>query len=164
MRHHVDGKQFGRNTSHRLALFRNLANSVISQEQVVTTVTKAKEIRRVVDRIITCGKKDTLASRRIVFNRTRDRAVVTKVFSILADRYKSRAGGYTRVVKLSDTRRGDGAEMAIVELVDHPVLDRKKRQPPVEEGSAQPEGKQDDVSKKVDPFSKFRRLFRRKSE
>src|SRR5690349_16456666 len=104
MRHNVDGRKFGRNTSHRVAMFRNMANSVIEKEQVVTTVQKAKEVRRVVDRLITLGKKGTLASRRLAFDRTRNDVVVSKLFSTLADRYKGRAGGYTRVLKLAERR------------------------------------------------------------
>src|SRR6476619_5061830 len=106
MRHNVDGRKFGRNTSHRRAMFRNMANQVIEKEQVVTTVQKAKEIRRVVDRLITLGKSGLPASRRLAFDRTRDEDVVKKLFSTLADRYKTRAGGYTRVLKVSDRRWG----------------------------------------------------------
>src|SRR4051812_22017856 len=115
MRHQVDGRKFGRNTSHRVAMLKNLANCVIDKEQIVTTVQKAKEARRVVDRLITLGKKGTLNARRLAFNRTRDEDVVKKLFSILADRYKERAGGYTRVLKLADRRWGDAAEMAVLE-------------------------------------------------
>src|SRR6476620_5257569 len=134
MRHNVDGRKFGRNTSHRMAMFRNMANSGIEKEQIVTTVQKAKEARRVVDRLITLGKSGSPASRRLAFDRTRDNAVVSKLFTTLAERYKARAGGYTRVLKMADRRWGDAAEMAIVELVDHPVLDRKRK--PKAEGAA----------------------------
>src|SRR4051812_39735251 len=102
MRHNVDGRKFGRNTPHRKAMFKNMANAVIEQEQVITTVQKAKEVRRVVDRLITLGKSGLPASRRLAFDRTRDGGVVTKLFTTLADRYKNRAGGYTRVLKLSE--------------------------------------------------------------
>src|ERR1700761_2136770 len=101
MRHAVDGRKFGRNTSHRAAMFKNMANSVIELEQIVTTVQKAKEVRRVVDRLITLGKRGTPACRRMAFDRTRSNDVVSKLFTTLADRYKTRAGGYTRVMKLS---------------------------------------------------------------
>src|SRR3954465_10681230 len=107
MRHAVDGRKFGRNTSHRAAMFRNMANAVIEKEQIETTVQKAKEIRRVVDRLITLGKSGSPASRRLAFDRTRDNAVVAKLFGDLAGRYKTRAGGYTRVLKMSDRRGGD---------------------------------------------------------
>src|SRR5689334_9585751 len=110
MRHQVDGRKFGRNTSHRMAMFRNMANSVILQEQIVTTVQKAKEVRRVVDRLVTLGKSGAPASRRLAFDRTRDNAVVQKLFTTLADRYKVRPGGYTRVLKVADRRWGDAAE------------------------------------------------------
>src|SRR3954451_22730294 len=100
MKHNVDGRKFGRNTSHRKAMFRNMANSVIEKEQVVTTVQKAKEIRRVVDRLITLGKSGSPASRRLAFDRTRSNEVVSKLFTTLAERYQKRAGGYTRVLKL----------------------------------------------------------------
>src|SRR3954464_14734083 len=99
MKHNVDGRKFGRNTPHRMAMFRNMANSVIQKEQIITTVQKAKEIRRVVDRLITLGKSGSPASRRLAFDRTRDNLVVSKLFGELAERYKNRAGGYTRVLK-----------------------------------------------------------------
>src|ERR1700739_4307127 len=127
MRHHVDGRKFGRNTSHRVAMFRNMANCVIEKEQIITTVQKAKEIRRVVDRLITLGKSGTPSSRRLAFDRTRNNLVVSKLFSTLAERYKARAGGYTRVLKVADRRWGDAAEMAVLELVDTPAVDRKRK-------------------------------------
>lgn len=130
MRHCVDGRKFGRNTSHRLAMFRNMANSLITKEQIVTTVQKAKEIRRVVDRLVTLGKKGTLASRRLAFHRTRNDQVVYKLFAVLAERYKERSGGYTRILKISARRWGDAAEMAMIELVDHPLIDRRKKLQP----------------------------------
>lgn len=158
MRHQVDGRKFGRNTSHRKAMFRNMANSVIVQEQIETTVQKAKEIRRVVDRLITLGKSGSPASRRLAFDRTRDDAVVKKLFTILADRYKVRAGGYTRVLKVADRRWGDAAEMAVVELVDHPEIDRKRK--PKTAAEAQGEGASAAGAGQVkDPFNRFRKLF-----
>ena len=127
MRHLVDGRQFGINSSHRKAMFRALANSLLKHEQITTTVPKAKEIRRVVDRLITLGKKGTLASKRLAFDRTRDRDSVMKLCGDLAKRYESRAGGYTRVLRLDGTRWGDGVEMAIIELVDRPVVEKKSK-------------------------------------
>ncbi len=118
MRHQVDGRQFGRNSSHRKAMFKALANSVIQHEQITTTVEKAKELRRVVDRLITVAKKGDVASRRLAFSKTRDRGSVTKLFDDLAMRFKTRNGGYTRILKIDQTRRGDGANMAIIEFVD----------------------------------------------
>lgn len=161
MRHGVDGRKFGRNTSHRNAMFRNMANSVIDKEQIITTLQKAKEIRRVVDRLITIaknGEKNPLHARRLAFDRTRDRKVVEKLFGTLADRYKSRAGGYTRVLKMSDTRRGDSAEMALVELVDHPVIDRKRKKPVKAEG-AETKTEEGTTTAPTDPFKGFRKLF-----
>ena len=162
MRHHVDGRKFGRNTSHRVAMFRNMANSVIEKEQVVTTVQKAKEVRRVVDRLITLGKSGSPASRRLAFDRTRDNDVVAKLFTTLADRYKSRAGGYTRVLKLSERRWGDAAEMAVIELVDHPMIDRKRKPKAEVAGEAEASSEKKDVAH--DPFNRFRRLFSSKSK
>ena len=161
MRHHVDGRKFGRNTSHRVAMFRNMANSVIEKEQIITTVQKAKEVRRVVDRLITLGKSGSPASRRLAFDRTRDNEVVSKLFTTLAERYKSRAGGYTRVLKIAERRWGDAAEMAVLELVDHPVLDRKKKVKAVAEGEGEASA---EVAAPKDPFNKMRRLFSTKSK
>ena len=157
MRHNVDGRKFGRNTSHRRAMFRNMANSVILKEQIVTTVQKAKETRRVVDRLITLGKSGLPATRRLAFDRTRDNAVVAKLFGDLAKRYAKRPGGYTRVLKVSDRRWGDAAEMAVLELVDHPELDRKRKAK-----AAGEEGKKDDKAGQgpKDPFGRFRKIFK----
>jgi large subunit ribosomal protein L17 len=139
-----------------------MANCVIHQEQIITTVQKAKEVRRVVDRLITLGKNGTLASRRLAFDRTRDRDVVTKLFSTLAERYKARAGGYTRVLKMAERRWGDAAEMAVLELVDHPVLDRKKK--PKAASSEASEGAEQKNAAPYDPLHKFKRMFSAKSK
>jgi large subunit ribosomal protein L17 len=163
MKHNVDGRKFGRNTSHRMAMFRNMANCVIEKEQIVTTVQKAKEIRRVVDRLITLGKNGTLASRRLAFDRTRNDVVVSKLFSTLSERYKARAGGYTRVLKVADRRWGDAAEMAVLELVDHPEIDRKRKPKVVSEADAAAQAEKQD-GKPTDPFGKFRKLFNPKSK
>lgn len=165
MRHQYDGRKFGRNTSHRTAMFRNLANALIAQEQIVTTTQKAKEARRVVDRLVTLAKRSVGnkttegPARRLAFDRTRDEDVVKKLFSTLADRYKTRAGGYTRVLKLSDTRRGDGAEMALIELVDRPELDRKKKVKAAPAKSADGEGGEVAPEAARDPFKGFRKMF-----
>jgi large subunit ribosomal protein L17 len=161
MKHNVDGRKFGRNTSHRLAMFRNMANSVIEKEQIVTTVQKAKEVRRVVDRLITLGKGGSPASRRLAFDRTRDQVVVKKLFTTLADRYKDRAGGYTRVLKMSDRRWGDAAEMAVLELVDHPVIDRKRKVKAKAEGE---EKKETEQTSAKDPLGRFKKMFNPKSK
>lgn len=159
MRHNVDGRKFGRNTSHRVAMLKNLANSVIQQEQVVTTVQKAKEARRVVDKLITLGKKGSLHARRLAFDRTRSDDVVKKLFSTLAERYQKRAGGYTRIIKMSDRRYGDAAEMAVLELVDHPVIDRKKKAKPQAEGATENTDATQNAQA-ADPFKKFKKLFK----
>ena len=159
MRHAVDGRKFGRNTSHRSAMFRNMANAVISKEQIITTVQKAKEIRRVVDRLITLGKSASPHSRRLAFDRTRDNDVVARLFGPLAERYKARAGGYTRVLKMADRRWGDAAEMAVLELVDHPTLDRKRKKPAA--GAA--DKKAADTAPK-DPVGRFRNMFKGKDQ
>ncbi len=153
MRHSVDGRKFGRNTSHRVAMFKNLANNLIREEQIITTLQKAKETRRVAEKLITLAKGGSLHSRRIVFDRTRDDQVVSKLFSELAERYKNRVGGYTRIVKVSERRWGDAANMAMIELVDHPKLDRKRK---VKEAPA--EGAESTTAT-ADPFAKMRKLF-----
>lgn len=156
MRHNVDGRKFGRNTSHRVAMLKNMANSVIVSEQIVTTVQKAKEVRRVVDRLITLGKSGSPASRRLAFDRTRDHDVVKKLFTTLADRYKDRAGGYTRVLKKADRRWGDAAEMAVLELVDHPAIDRKRK---AKAPSADGTTKEATSTAPKDPFGKVRKML-----
>jgi large subunit ribosomal protein L17 len=165
MRHGVDGRKLGRNSSHRGALFRNMANAVISREQIVTTVQKAKEIRRVVDRLVTLGKSGTPQARRLAFDRTRDQSIVQKLFTTLADRYRARAGGYTRVLKIAGTRWGDAARMAVLELVDHPVLDRRRKAKPATGEKDKDEAKKADEAKSPkDPFGRFRKLFGNKSK
>ena len=155
MRHGVDGRKFGRNTSHRVAMLKNLANNLIREEQMVTTIEKAKETRRVTERLITLAKKGTLNARRLAFARTRDDEVVGKLFGDFMERYKTRSGGYTRIVKISERRWGDAAKMCMIEMVDHPKLDKKKK---VKEVAA--EGTESaDASATTDPFSKFRKLF-----
>ncbi len=158
MRHGVDGRKFGRNTSHRVAMLKNLANNLIKQEQIVTTIEKAKETRRVTERLITLAKKETLNARRLAFARTRDDEVVAKLFGELTERYKARMGGYTRIVKVSERRWGDAAKMAMIELVDHPKLDRKKKAKAPVEATEATEGQVAEQGN-ADPFSKFRKLF-----
>jgi large subunit ribosomal protein L17 len=119
MRHRNGLRKLNRTSAHRLAMLRNMANSLITHEAIKTTVPKAKELRRVVEPLITLGKQPTLANRRLAFDRTRDRDVVTKLFNVLGPRYQSRPGGYTRILKMG-FRVGDNAPMAFVELVDRP--------------------------------------------
>jgi large subunit ribosomal protein L17 len=119
MRHRHGLRKLNRTSSHRLAMFRNMANSLLRHEAIQTTLPKAKELRRVVEPIITLGKKPSLANRRLAFNRLRDRDVVVKVFDELGPRYAKRNGGYLRILK-SGFRKGDNAPMAFVELMDRP--------------------------------------------
>ena len=119
MRHQHSGRQLSRNAPHRRAMLRNMAVSLLRHETIRTTIPKAKELRRVVEPLITLAKEPTLANRRLAFDRTRDRAVVTKLFGELGPRYKARPGGYTRILKMG-FRVGDNAPMAFVELVDRP--------------------------------------------
>jgi large subunit ribosomal protein L17 len=119
MRHRNGPRKLNRTTSHRLAMLRNMCVSLIKHEAIKTTLPKAKELRAVVEPLITLGKEPTLANRRLAFDRTRDRDAVTKLFDELGPRYKTRPGGYTRVLKMG-FRIGDNAPMAFVELVDRP--------------------------------------------
>ena len=119
MRHRHGLRKLNRTSEHRLAMFRNLCNSLIRHEAIKTTLPKAKELRRLVEPLITLGKEPTLANRRLAFDRTRDREVVGKLFEVLGPRYKARPGGYTRILKMG-FRVGDNAPMAFVELVDRP--------------------------------------------
>jgi large subunit ribosomal protein L17 len=119
MRHGHGLRKLNRTTSHRLAMLRNMSNSLLRHELIRTTLPKAKELRRVVEPLITLGKDPTLANRRLAFNRLRDRDVVVKLFAELGPRYKSRKGGYTRILKFG-FRVGDNAPLALMELVDRP--------------------------------------------
>ncbi|MBS1959842.1 MAG: 50S ribosomal protein L17 [Bdellovibrionales bacterium] len=156
MNHNVSGRKFGRNTSHRNAMLKNLGNNLIKQEQIVTTIQKAKEARRVTEKLITLAKRDTLNARRLCFDRTRDQEVVAKLFTDLVKRYEKRNGGYTRIVKISETRWGDAAKMCLIELVDGPKLDRKKKV----KASDKPESDTEATGvQATDPFSKMRKVF-----
>lgn len=117
MRHGFALRKLNRTHEHRSAMFANMAGALIRHEQITTTLPKAKELRSVVDKLITLGKKGDLASRRLAASRLKEDEVVAKLFSTLGDRYKDRNGGYTRVLK-AGFRRGDNAPMAIIELVD----------------------------------------------
>ncbi|TKB49534.1 50S ribosomal protein L17 [Ferrimonas aestuarii] len=119
MRHRKSGRQLNRNSSHRQAMFRNMACSLVRHEIIKTTVPKAKELRRVVEPLITLAKTDSVANRRLAFARTRDNDVVSKLFNEMGPRYQERAGGYTRILKCG-FRAGDNAPMAYIELVDRP--------------------------------------------
>lgn len=117
MSHRNSGRLLGRTSSHRSALFRNMAVSLMRHEIIKTTLPKAKDLRRVVERLITLARTDSVAKRRLAFARLRDRDIVTKLFNEIAPRFKERQGGYTRVLKCG-FRNGDAAPMAIIELVD----------------------------------------------
>jgi large subunit ribosomal protein L17 len=119
MRHRHGLRKLNRTSSHRQAMLRNMANSLLRHEVIRTTLPKAKELRRVVEPIITLGKKPNLSNRRLAFNRLRDREMVVKVFDELGPRYASRNGGYLRILKFG-FRQGDNAPMALVELMDRP--------------------------------------------
>ncbi len=120
MRHHKAGRILGRKSSHRKAMYRNMAASLIQHETIKTTVPKAKELRRVVEPLITLAKQDGVANRRLAFSRLRDKSSVGKLFNELGPRFKERPGGYLRILK-AGFRRGDSAPMAIVQLLDQPV-------------------------------------------
>jgi large subunit ribosomal protein L17 len=120
MRHRNTGRQLSRNSAHRHALLRNMAGSLLRHETIRTTVPKAKELKRVVEPLITLAKEDSLAKRRLAFARLRDDAVVEKLFVELGPRFKSRAGGYTRILRM-EPRPGDAADMALVQLVEMAV-------------------------------------------
>ena len=122
MRHRNIGRQLSRNSSHRKALLQNMTVSLLRHEIIKTTLPKAKELRRVVEPLITLAKEDSVSKRRLAFDRTRDKEVVGKLFSDLGPRYQERPGGYTRILKCG-YRAGDNAPMAIIELVDRPVED-----------------------------------------
>ncbi|WP_316367880.1 50S ribosomal protein L17 [Candidatus Thiodiazotropha sp. CDECU1] len=120
MRHRKSGRQLNRNSSHRNAMFRNMTVSLINHEMIKTTLPKAKELRRVAEPLITLSKSDSVAKRRLAFDRLRDKAAVGKLFAELGPRYQERPGGYLRIMKCG-YRPGDQAPMAYVELVDRPI-------------------------------------------
>jgi large subunit ribosomal protein L17 len=117
MRHHNSGRRFNRTASHRKAMFANMAAALVKHEQIVTTLPKAKDLRGVVEALITLAKRGDLHARRVVASRLRDEATVAKLFDTLGPRYQARAGGYTRVLK-AGFRYGDNAPLAVIELVD----------------------------------------------
>ena len=119
MRHRHGLRKLNRTSAHRLAMLRNMSNSLLRYERIKTTVPKAKELRRVVEPLITLAKESSVANKRLAFNRLRDRDMVVKLFNELGPRYKTRPGGYTRILKFG-FRAGDNAPMALVELVDRP--------------------------------------------
>jgi large subunit ribosomal protein L17 len=134
----MNGRKFSRVTSHRKAMFANLAAALIKHEQIKTTLPKAKDLRPIVERLITLGKKGGLARRRQAFAQLRDEAMVAKLFGPIAERYKERAGGYTRVLK-AGFRYGDAAPMAVIEMVDRDPDAKGKDSGPVQVAEAEEE-------------------------
>ena len=134
MKHNIKNKKLNKTTSHRKAMFMNMSNALIKHEQITTTLAKAKELRRFIEKIITLGKKGDLLSRRKTISTLQDNKMSKKVFDVLADRYKNRTGGYTRIIKLGN-RFGDNAPTAVIEFVDRdenakgldsgPVIEKK---------------------------------------
>jgi large subunit ribosomal protein L17 len=121
MRHRLGLRKLNRTSSHRLAMFRNMANALLRHEAIKTTLPKAKELRKVVEPLITMGKTPSLANRRLAYDRLRDRDMVTKLFAEIGPRYAARPGGYCRILKFG-FRPGDNAPMALMELVDRPQV------------------------------------------
>ena len=117
MKHNIKHRKLNRTSSHRKSLFKNMSQALIKHEQIVTTLPKAKELKRVIEKLITLGKKGSLHARRLAFSKIRDKDMVSKLFDALATRYKDRNGGYSRVLK-AGFRYGDSAPMAVIELVD----------------------------------------------
>jgi large subunit ribosomal protein L17 len=132
MRHGLSGRKLGVTSTHRLAMFRNMAHALLKHEQITTTLPKAKELRPVAEKLITLGKKGGLANKRLAYAELRDDVIVTKLFSTLAERYKTRAGGYCRVLK-AGVRYGDAADMAVIELIDRDLTAKGKDSGPVQE-------------------------------
>ena len=145
MKHNIKNKKLNKTSSHRKAMFMNMSNALIKHEQITTTLAKAKELRRFVEKIVTLGKKGDLFSRRKAVSILQDQKMSKKVFDVLAERYKARAGGYTRIIKLGN-RYGDNAPTAVIEFVDRdesakgldsgPVIEKKsteevEQQPPI---------------------------------
>jgi large subunit ribosomal protein L17 len=127
MRHRHGLRKLNRTSSHRLAMLRNMTNSLLKHEAIKTTLPKAKELRRVAEPIITLAKKPSLANRRLAFNRLRDRDMVVKLFDELGPRYATRNGGYLRILKMG-FRQGDNAPMALVELMDRPEIGEEPKE------------------------------------
>ena len=138
MRHRRAGRKLNRTATHRRAMFANMAAALIKHEQIVTTLPKAKELRRVADRLITLAKRGDLHARRLAASRVRDEAMVKKLFETLGPRYEERAGGYTRVLK-AGFRHGDSAPMAVIELVDRDTDARGQDSGPTQEADEETE-------------------------
>jgi large subunit ribosomal protein L17 len=154
MRHGKSGKKFNRTPSHRKAMFRNMVTSLLQHERIVTTESKAKEIGRITEKMITLGKRGDLHARRQAVAYVRSNEVVKRLFTEYAERYKDREGGYTRVIKM-EPRSGDNAPMALVELVDRPVVEAKEKSPKSKEkAKAKPKAKAAPKAKEEKPAKK----------
>jgi len=134
MRHRKIGRKLGRTSSHRKAMYRNMSVSLLMKETIKTTVPKAKELRRVVEPIITRSKEDSVANRRIIFNQLRDKVVIGKLFNEIGPRFEKRPGGYLRILKLGP-RAGDAAPMALVQLLDIPENNQENQETDKSESS-----------------------------
>ena len=139
MRHGMSGRKFSRTSTHRQAMFANMAAALIKHEQITTTLPKAKDLRRVVDRLITLGKRGDLHARRQALSTLRDRKMAAKLFDVLAERYKDRPGGYTRVLK-AGFRYGDMAPIAVIELVDRDPEAKGQDSGPTQDFTQEDEG------------------------
>ena len=144
MRHRIKGKKLNRTSSHRKALFKNMAHAIIKHEQIITTLPKAKTMKPIIDKLITLGKRGSLHARRQAFSQLRDNNMVSKLFGDLATRYAERQGGYSRVLK-AGYRYGDAAAMAVLELVDRDEDARGKDSGPVQTNNA----KDDEIKEAV---------------
>jgi large subunit ribosomal protein L17 len=153
MRHQLSGRQLSRNAPHRAAMLRNMAASLLRHETIRTTVPKAKELRRVVEPLITLGKEDSDANRRRAFAQLRDAEVVVKLFETLGPRFKTRPGGYTRILRM-DPRAGDAAPMALMQLLDQPEAVAEEAAPGEGEAPAKKAAPKKAAAKKASPKKK----------
>ncbi|MEK6680679.1 MAG: 50S ribosomal protein L17 [Nitrospirota bacterium] len=153
MRHRMGGRQLGRNSSHRKALFRTLVTSVLDKERIETTIAKAKEIRPIVERMITFGKRGDLAARRIAAAFISSNDVVKKLFDTIAPRFKDRNGGYTRIIR-TRTRIGDGAEMALIELLGAPAAEAAEKTKEEKKKGQANKGKEEKKTEAAKPAKK----------
>lgn len=150
MRHNKTGRRLGRNSSHRAAMMRNMVTSLLRHEKITTTTTRAKELRKIAEKMITLGKRGDLHARRQALQVIRDRKVVGKLFEMVAVRYKDRPGGYTRILRLGN-RQGDNAPMCLIELVEEEMNPRPKQV--VAAGSAEPAKEPEVVAETIDEGS-----------
>jgi large subunit ribosomal protein L17 len=153
MRHRVAGRKLGRTTEHRIALLRNMSSQLFAHERIQTTLAKAKELRPFAEKLVTISKKGTLHARRQVLQHIHDRTVVAKLFDTLSARYDQRPGGYTRIIKLGP-RRGDNAEMALIELVGSDVLEPEVETVPEKKATKKKSTKKKATAKKTEKAAK----------